>query len=83
MVGRGRAILDFLELGALPFPAVTPGIRPYARCQHSIHGIRVDLNVFGYRSIQSGQFIHNSGTLIQILARFFSSDTVKTGHCHL
>ena len=44
---------------------------------------RVILNVFGYRSIQSGQFICNSGTLIQILARFYRPDTVKTGHCHL
>eukprot|EP01043_Picozoa_sp_COSAG02_P030567 COSAG02_NODE_1957_length_10261_cov_51.399134_6_plen_87_part_00 len=35
------------------------------------------------RSIHSGQYIQNSGTLIQILARFFSPDTVKTGHCHL
>eukprot|EP01043_Picozoa_sp_COSAG02_P116535 COSAG02_NODE_52966_length_304_cov_1.819512_1_plen_60_part_10 len=35
-------------------------------------GIWVGLNVFGYRSIQSGQFICNSGTHIQILARFFS-----------
>ena len=49
----------------------------------ALHGIRVDLNVFGYRSIQSGQFIYNPGTLIQILARFFNPDTVKTGHCHL
>ena len=49
----------------------------------ALHGIRVDLNVFGYRSIQSGQFIYNPGTLIQISARFFSPDAVKTGHSHL
>ena len=48
-----------------------------------VHDIRVDLNAFGYRSILSGQVIYNSGTLIQILARLFNPDTVKTGHCHL